>query len=414
MVSSFNNSHIFDKKDDLALLFGENYNGDIYKNYLYSQNPKLVCSSGAPFIKVSDRGKIVEKIIKTIPSYDATLLRVFFHKDRWYLSTRKHIDSFDKTWNPGKYTFGQLFEEFVKFDELDLHLDRVKSYSFLLLSSDIQNVLPNDTLELIHVYTYDSALNYFDPFPINRPKFSGLGTHTRMGGWLENLTIKKIINGEEKTKKIVKTVLSRPQRGFLFVGESGRIYQLDFKYFQLWESIIQNRPWKTVFYDLLKKKVTEKKMEISLEKFFAFYANQYFFATYLYLQHIAKYIIQCYEQGVVPTQPIVLKIWYHVLDRNQRINLTNAFVFRQIVFQKYSLLDELIESEFCPILIKKPLISEKEVEDVKTLEDLEQSIDLLVDQIEESELITPIVEVKLEPELIELERIPLDLAIDSV
>ena len=268
MLSTYNSAHIFDKKNNLTLLFGELYNGDIY-DISNSQSPKLICSSGLPFIKINNRGEIREKIVKTNPSYDATLLRVYFHGNCWHLSTRKHLEAFNKTWNPGKYTFGELFEQFVKFDNLDLHLDKQKAYSFLLLSPDIQNILPNETLELIHVYTYDSELQIFEPFPTNRPKFAGLGTYSRMGGWLENMTVKKIINGEEQSKEIVKAVLPRPQRGFLFTGESGRIYQLDFKFFQQWESIIQNRPWKMVFLDLLKKKVTDKPMEISLDRFFA-------------------------------------------------------------------------------------------------------------------------------------------------
>lgn len=227
------------------------------------------------------------------------------------------------------------------------------------------------------MYTYDSDLHIFEPFPSNRPKFAGQSSYSKMGGWLENMTVKKIIDGEEITKELVKTVLPRPQRGFLFIGESGRTYQLDFKYFKLWESIIQNRPWKMVFLDLLKKKVTEKPMEISLERFFAFYSSQAFLPTYLYFQHIAKYIIQCYEQGVTPSQPTVLQIWYHVLARNQRTVLTQAFVLRQIVYQKYSLLEELLKSEFCPILIKKPPVpSEEEFGEIKSLEDLE-SMELL-------------------------------------
>jgi hypothetical protein len=371
MLAPYNIAHIFDKKNDLTLLFGNKYNGDIYDTSVPG-NPRLICSSGAPFVKVSNRSEIPEKIIKTNPSYDATLIRVYFHANRWHLSTRKHIEAFDKTWNPGKYTFGQLFEKFVRFDDLDLHLNRNKAYTFLLLSPDIQNVLPNDTLELIHVYTYDSELHVFEPFPYNRPKFAGQGNCTKISGWLDNMTIKKIIDGEEKTKEMIKTVLPRPQRGFLFTGESGQVYQMDFKYFHLWESIVQNRPWKMVFYDLLKKKVTQKPMEISLERFFAFYSSQPFFPTYLYFQHIAKYIIQCYNQGVTPTQPTILQIWYHILARNHRTSLTQAFVLRQIVYQKYSLLEELLNSEFCPILIEKPPVpTEEDFGEIKTLEDLE-------------------------------------------
>ena len=387
MLSSYNSAHIFDKKNNLTLLFGENYNGDIYDTSI-PESPRLICSSGPPFIKVENRGQIQEKIVKTNASYDATLLRVYFYNDKWQLSTRKQIEAIDKTWNPRKYRFGEFFERFVKFDELDLFLDKQKAYSFLLLTPDIQNVLPNDTLELIHVYTYDSALHVFEPFPLNRPAFARQGGCSRMGGWLEKISIKKIIDEEEQTKELLKTVLPRPQRGFLFTGESGRVYQLDFKYFQLWESIIQNRPWKIVFLDLLKKKVTDKPMEISLERFFAFYSNQCFLPMYLYFQHIAKYIIQCYEQGVTPTQPTVLKIWQHVLDRNQCSVLTQAFVLRQVVYQKYSLLEELVDSEFCPILIKKPpILCEGELDEIKCLEDLEASELMEQELIEELEAV---------------------------
>lgn len=351
----YNPAFIFDKieKENLCLLFGPDFNGDIYDTSNPS-SPKLICSSGKPFLKIQHRKQIFEKILRTTPSFDATLLRIFWHNEKWYLSTRKHIDAFDNTWQNSS-TFGALFENFVAFENLDLFLDQDQAYTFLLVSPEIQNVLPNENLELLHVYTYNRVTDHHEDQPIRKPHFARKIVTSRITGWMDEIKMKRMVDGEEQTKSIAVTKMARPQRGWLFTGqETRRVYQLDFHYFEKMENVVQNRPWKMVFYDLMKKKVTDKPMEMTLESFFEFYKNENFLAKWLYLQHIAKYICQCYKQGVAPTQTIVKQIWDTVLERNKRTTLTNSFVLRQIVYQKYVVLDALLASEFYPVLITPP------------------------------------------------------------
>lgn len=361
-IAPYNVAFTFDKTETLSLLFGTDYNGDVYDTSDPS-NPKLICSSGRPFIKVKHRKEIQEKILRTAPSFDATLIRLFWHNGKWYMATRKHIDAFDNTWPPSPLSFGELFEHFVAFDKLDAVLNQDEAYTFLLIAPELQNVLPNDSLELLHVYTFNRVTQKHEANPIQKPHFARKIVCSRITGWLEDVKMAKLVDGEEKTKRISITKMTRPQRGWLFTGESRRVYQLDFHFYENMENIIQNRPWKMVFFDLLKKKVTDKPMEISLDHFFEFYKNENFLAKWLYLQHIAKYICQCYNQGVTPSQPTVRQIWEHVLARNKRITLAESFVLRQIVFQKYVVLDALLASQFYPALINAPPLVEITEED---------------------------------------------------
>lgn len=75
-------------------------------------------------------------------SYESTLLRLFHHKDRWYLSTHKKLDAFKSRWSC-KQTFGDLFVDYMNeifnhpqvMEYLTSHLDVSNRYFFILKSN---------------------------------------------------------------------------------------------------------------------------------------------------------------------------------------------------------------------------------------------------------------------------------------
>jgi len=86
-------------------------------------------------------------------SYEATLLRVFYHKDKWYLTTCRKLDAFKSRWGLGQ-TFGDLFiEELRKIVSDDVHKiykeTNPYSPSEVLLQS-----WANETLEKSNVYCF--------------------------------------------------------------------------------------------------------------------------------------------------------------------------------------------------------------------------------------------------------------------
>ena len=77
-------------------------------------------------------------------SYDGTLLTVFFHK-KWYVSTRRCIDSNESKFNSDKSHF-TLFEEVLlangeTFEQFSAQLDTSLSYYFVLLHHQAKNII---------------------------------------------------------------------------------------------------------------------------------------------------------------------------------------------------------------------------------------------------------------------------------
>ena len=75
-------------------------------------------------------------------SYESTLLRLFYFKDRWYLSTHKKLDAFKSRWSC-KQTFGDLFIDYMNeifnhpqvLEYLASHLNVNHRYFFILKSN---------------------------------------------------------------------------------------------------------------------------------------------------------------------------------------------------------------------------------------------------------------------------------------
>jgi len=86
-------------------------------------------------------------------SYEATLLRVFYHGDKWYLTTCRKLDAFKSRWGLGE-SFGDLFiEEIRKIVSDDVHkiYQETNPYS---PSDVILQSWANETLNKENVYCF--------------------------------------------------------------------------------------------------------------------------------------------------------------------------------------------------------------------------------------------------------------------
>ncbi len=97
--------------------------------------------------------------------YEGTLMTVFFHGTKWYVTTRRCLNASESQWVQSK-SYRELFDEAMtfKFDDLN----RNYCYHFVLLHHNNKNIvnysdLGNTYRELIHVMTIEKGtLNVVD------------------------------------------------------------------------------------------------------------------------------------------------------------------------------------------------------------------------------------------------------------
>ena len=147
---------------------------------IHDQDDVIICRSFGftPEFPLSDETNIDKYVIPflqnkevfAIHSYEGTLLRVFYYKSKWYISTHKKIDAYNSKWGCDK-SFGELFEQAFKHryginpshnlqEALSSYLDTEHVYIFLL-----QNYIDNrivciapltpDVILLGHVENHD-------------------------------------------------------------------------------------------------------------------------------------------------------------------------------------------------------------------------------------------------------------------
>lgn len=338
MMLPYNPFHAVDTKGSLQLLFGETqdghwHNGDIYD--VAVEPPRLVCSSGPRPILTTNRP--LGNIVRTAPTFDATVIRLFCHNGTWYLSTRRQIDACNNTWHPCTKTFGQLLETFVKPHDYHYTLDEDSCYTFLLISPEIQNVLPATEPKLFFVYQFNSKTQTHCPNPTVRPPFAQRLLNSQALGTYQDQVVGNTEDGDEK---VVNTLhIETPQRGWLYYMDTGELFQCDFELFKKWEAIVANRPWRIVYYEVLKKHV--KGDPHALSEFLRFYPK--FLQDHVQLFTTAQYIVHCHTNHLVPQDRFVKQIWDVVLAKNVRPRVSWMFVLRQIAFMKYHFLDAYLK-----------------------------------------------------------------------
>ena len=91
-------------------------------------------------------------------SYEGTILRVFFHKDKWFVSTHKRLNADESRW-AGQLSFGQQFRDALRKLHLEEEmffqgLDKTKQYMFLLTPTEETRIVACAPSPLYHVGTF--------------------------------------------------------------------------------------------------------------------------------------------------------------------------------------------------------------------------------------------------------------------
>jgi len=128
--------------------------------------------------RADEKEKIVERLGDLgewdyFLSLEASLLRVFFYEDQWYLCTHKKLDAFRSRWSC-RQTFGELFVEGLShvlgLEELYGVLDPSRVYCFLV-RSNAENRIANHACpresSVVYVGSFlrGAVLEGFDPEP---------------------------------------------------------------------------------------------------------------------------------------------------------------------------------------------------------------------------------------------------------
>lgn len=118
-------------------------------------------SCNTPII-ISDEKEISDLSSKIInKSYEGTYLSVFYHNDKWYVSTRRCLNSDKSVFNISECNLlkshYKMFEEvllkacYINFNEFTASLDKTKSYYFVLIHHENKHIID---------YTYVFGDNY--------------------------------------------------------------------------------------------------------------------------------------------------------------------------------------------------------------------------------------------------------------
>lgn len=102
------------------------------------------------FSKLASEGKLASEL-KCSPAYELSLVRVFFHGEKWHIATQKKINAFKSFW-ANRTSFGSYFEIEVgglgywSLDEFYNLLDKNVGYFFLFPLRDENRVLVSKNL----------------------------------------------------------------------------------------------------------------------------------------------------------------------------------------------------------------------------------------------------------------------------
>ena len=340
----------FHETDDLALYFDAVKNGDIYDK----KTNELICTSGNQHIVVRGRGSIHEDVESAYPCFDGTLIRAFYHNQKWQLATRKKINAFDSHWSES-LSFGELFENISKtpVEYLIYSLDENFAYSFLLLSPNVTNVLFNPVAELLFVSAFDRKKQIWeqiqgDSFPTiicPRPPFAKQVVKSdALPHFSPDLPIPKTeedmrVNAKNVFEKSLKNP-ERNQRGLLFIGKSGRLYRQDFQKYRNWQRIINDKPLHVVFFEQMKKYVKKDASNVLFE----FYQHYHSFQSKGILFEQCVCLLRYYFEEtdiILPSLPSHLEtLFLAIRSRNNLRIPTFDFIRRTLAFQKYTFLTE--------------------------------------------------------------------------
>lgn len=90
------------------------------------------------------------------PVYEGTLIRVYFHENKWMVSTKKCIDPSKSNWISNR-SFMELFNDAISIQNPNIlaHLNSEYCYSFILMHPENNIIIKSHYAQLFHISTRD-------------------------------------------------------------------------------------------------------------------------------------------------------------------------------------------------------------------------------------------------------------------
>ena len=360
---------------DLAVIFNDS-NSNIENEFVRFFNGviidkntlKIVCYT---FDKCMEDNVINKELFDTDmiiqPVFEGTLIRVFYHNDRWNISTKKMINAFNAKWASEK-SFGEMFNEiFGDYSEYSKVLPNTNyCYSFLMGHKE-NNIIKNDNNYIIHLNTIDLENNIEIDFQLNNESrnISHINNYKSDIMNMNQESIENYINS-------LKNNISMNEIGYMFINKDGirqKFIKNNYNEIrELWGNT-NNRLFR--YLHLRKNPDTLKKYLDT------FSVDKQLFLTYeTYLMNIATFILNIYRNRHISKS--ITKVPFYLRDIIYKVHGLYLQSKNKVSFQDINvLLHDLDEKKFCFIINhiekdkkkieeeKQKVVVENDVQDVE-------------------------------------------------
>lgn len=151
--------------------------------------------------------------VKIFKSYEGAMIRMFYNKDKWYISTNKKLDAFKSRWSSPE-SYGTRFKKSIQslydtsdafkqrldtssqgsdisvLDKFYTTLDKTVQYVFLVTNSFCNRIVcnPSEKPEVFHVGTFKEGMLTLDnDIGINKPEQLNFTDKSEVTNFVSNL-----------------------------------------------------------------------------------------------------------------------------------------------------------------------------------------------------------------------------------
>ena len=278
-----------------------------------------------------------------VPALEGTVIRMFFHSDRWWVCTNKKLDAYKSKWG-STTSFGEYFEKAISkttgtdFEIFKNSLEKEKKYIFLLRPNSETRVVSKiytGASEVLHLSTFNNGVFEYDNLSIGIPVNIGL-----------------LIDTFSELVDNISTFVPEKSQGVLCfnkkTGEQIKIYNE--KYYNM-QSLRGNQP-SIMFRYLQVRQTFQERDFITLysehKESFDKYENALVnVSTILHYLYIERYVKKNYME-LPPEQHYILKqchSWYlNNRDPHPEIKVTREKVLEVVNAQPATVLNKLIKA----------------------------------------------------------------------
>ncbi len=142
------------KKSDGLVMYGyksrdeTNAETDILNNVICDENKNIVHYSGPYVNEKKINNDEAQNISKILLFPEGTLMRVFYHNDKWNVATNRCLNA-SESYFTSSSSFLDIFNGMIDTDSFYRNLDKSKCYCYILKHFDARIVLPVDNNEVI-------------------------------------------------------------------------------------------------------------------------------------------------------------------------------------------------------------------------------------------------------------------------